>query len=217
MIRPYLDLEDQGADLSPEIFVYPDPKWRHFEGWGEYGGWLLGPHAAPADGDQDLVFTARLLDYLEDNYCVDRARIFATGHSWGGDMAMVVACFLGDRLTAAAPVAANRPYWFEASPGDFIDCPGRAAVWTFFGAGDDHFTDQEFSGQYGDACRDFWLGERACDGPEAAEELDLGAPGECLRYQGCTSDTRYCLYAAEFGHQLPDYFSAAALTWFRGF
>jgi hypothetical protein len=52
----------QSAD---EIFVYPDPLWRDFEGWGKLGGWLLGPHAAPADGDQDLVFTEAVLDYME--------------------------------------------------------------------------------------------------------------------------------------------------------
>jgi pimeloyl-ACP methyl ester carboxylesterase len=92
---------------------------------------------------EDLVFTEAMLDDLEQNYCVDTARVFVTGHSWGGDMAAVVACFLGDRVRAAAPAAANRPYWFEPDSGEF-SCVGSAAVWTFFGVADDHFTWQDY-------------------------------------------------------------------------
>lgn len=215
MIQPYLDLEGVAGDGVPEIFVYPDPLWRDFEGWGNLGGWVLGPHAAPAHGDGDLVFTERLIDHLGESYCIDESKVFATGHSWGGDMAMVAACFLGERFAAAVPVAANRPYWFESGPDALVDCPGDAAVWTFFGVADDHFTSQDYPGQYGDECRDFWVGEHACAGVDAAEDLGLGGPGECVQYQGCASETRYCLYAAEFGHQVPDYYSEATMQWFR--
>ena len=31
--------------------------WRDFEGWGNLGGWLLGPHAGPAEGMDDIEFT----------------------------------------------------------------------------------------------------------------------------------------------------------------
>jgi polyhydroxybutyrate depolymerase len=213
-IQPYLALED-GAPGSGEIFVYPDPLWRDFDGWGNMGGWLLGPHAAPADGDQDLVFTEGLLDYMEDNYCVDTERVFATGHSWGGDMAQVVSCFMGDRFTASVPVAANRPYWFEASSG-WAECAGDTAVWTMFGVSDDHFTWQDYGGQYGDECRDFWVDARGCD---ASDETDLGfgEEGECVSYGGCSADTRYCLYGPETGHQIPAYYSEATMGFFRGF
>ncbi|MEZ4454599.1 MAG: hypothetical protein R3B09_34425 [Nannocystaceae bacterium] len=217
MIRPYLDLEATPGDAIPEIFVYPDPLWRDFDGWGNLGGWVLGPHAYPADGDQDLVFTAAILDHVAERYCVDEDRIFVTGHSWGGDMAQVVACFLGDRITAAAPAAANRPYWFETGPDQFVKCPGGAAVWTFFGVADDHFTDQDYPGHYGDECRDFWLDQRACAGVDASDDLGLGGAGECVEYQGCDQPTRYCLYGPATQHQIPAYFGDAVMTWFRSF
>ena len=54
----------------------------------------------------DLAFTETLLNHLESSLCIDTDRVFITGHSWGGDMAHVVACFLGDRVAAAAPAAA---------------------------------------------------------------------------------------------------------------
>ncbi len=214
-IQPYLDLEDGAA--NDEIFVYPDPLWRDFPGWGVLGGWVLGPNAAPADGDQDLVFTGALLDYMEDSYCIDTGRVFATGHSWGGDMAMVVSCFLGDRFRASVPVAANRPYWFEEGGGGVVSCMGETAVWTMFGAGDDHFTWQDYPGQFGDECRDFWLTERGCVGVDAAVDLGIAAAGECVEYTGCAQPTRYCRYDAAFGHQRPDYYPAETMKFFRGF
>ena len=57
-IRGYLNLEGQTG--QPEIYVYPDPLWRSFQGWGTYGGWVLGPHANPAQGMGDLNFVESL-------------------------------------------------------------------------------------------------------------------------------------------------------------
>lgn len=214
-IQPYLDLEAEAKD--DEIFVYLDPLWHDFTDWGNLGGWLLGPYADPANGDQDLVFTGAVLDYMAESYCIDTTRVFATGHSWGGDMAQVVSCFMGDRFRASVPVAANRPYWFESSPGEFISCKGETAVWTMFGAGDDHFTWQDYPGQFGDECRDFWLDARGCAGVDEATDLGIGAPGECLVYDGCSSPVRYCLYGPAAGHQRPDYYPAATMEFFRSF
>ncbi len=206
MIRPYLQLETQ----PNTIYVYPDLLFRDFPGWGNLGGWLLGPHAAPANGLDDIEFVRELLDYLEQQYCVDTSRVFATGHSWGGDMAAVVGCFLGDRFRAVAPAAANRPYWFDAAD---VGCVGESAVWTFFGQNETHFTSQDFPGQYGDEQVDFWRAKHGC-GEERA--LSVGG-GECVEWDGCSAATRYCFYEPDAGHQIPSYFSATVEEWFASF
>lgn len=208
-IRDYLRIEGGRAN---EIFVYPDPLWRDFGAWGVRGGWQLGPDGFNAQGDEDLQFTAALLDHLENNYCIDRDRVFVTGHSWGGDMAHVVACFLGDRVRAAAPAAANSPFWFASVD----DCPGETATWTFFGVADDHF-DLEEPGLYGDQCRDFWLEQSGCPDVEAHEVLDLGPEERCYRYEGCATETRYCLYGPAARHQIPPYFAREVMAFFRSF
>lgn len=213
-IQPYLDLERHST--GDTIFVYPDPLWREFTGWGTYGGWVLGPHAAPADGMGDLVFTDVLLDQLAQDWCVDPDQVFVTGHSWGGDMAAVVACFLGDRVTAAVPVAANEPYWFEPLDRTELSCEGSAAVWTFFGSADDHFTWQGYPGEFGDAQDAFWQDEHSCSSTSTALD-DWGQPGDCVAWDGCSSETRYCLYGPQTGHQVPGYFSEAAMDWWAGF
>lgn len=211
-IQPYLGLEGQPTHEG-EIYVYPDVQWHDFPGWGNLGGWLLGPHATPADGMEDLEFTRELFTFIAERYCVDPDRVFATGHSWGGDMAAVVGCFLGDIFRAVAPAAANRPYWFEPAVGGMA-CEPSAAVWTFFGQADDHFTTQAYPGQFGDEQVAFWRAEHGCG--EEATSLS-GMNQECERYEGCAQDTRYCLYSAEAGHGVPSYFSSAILSWFREF
>ena len=217
-IQPYLNLED-GA-RGDEIFVYPDPLWRDFEGWGNLGGWVLGPYAQPAHGEGDIVFTEMLMDYLFENYCIDEERTFAIGHSWGGDIAAVVACFIGDRFTAVAPVAANRPYWFEpeGEGGPWISCEGAPSVWTWFGVADDHFSWQDYGGEFGDEQRDFWLQERNCDGPGSYRILEIpGAGEECVEFEGCDAETRYCLYGPDSRHQIPAYYSVTVMEYFRRF
>lgn len=205
-IQPYLDLEDELDE--PMIFVYPDPLWRSFEGWGTYGGWLLGPYAAPADGMEDLVFVDLLLDRLEGELCVDPGRVYVTGHSWGGDMAAVTACFLGDRVRAAGPAAANEPYWFDDPR---LECAGAPALWTWFGEADDHFTWQDHPGEFGELQDAFWAAERGCTG---TEPLEVQGGGQCVRHTGCEAEVRYCLYPPATGHQIPRVFAAELMGWF---
>ena len=66
----------------------------------------------------------------------------------------------------------------------------------------------ELSGEYGDECRDFWLEQHDCEGSDAYTDLGLGPEQECVEFTGCTATTRYCLYAAEHGHQIGDYYAA---------
>ncbi len=212
MIRPYLDLETSG---EAEIYVYPDLKFHDFQGWGNLGGWLLGPHAAPAHGVEDIEFTRELLDLLEGEYCVDPSRVFATGHSWGGDMAAVVGCFLGDRFRAVAPAAANRPYWFEPADGSEVQCVGGAHVWTFFGQNETHFTSQSHPGAYGEEQVAFWSLKHNCS--QDAVPLPGMLADECVEHPGCSHQTRYCFYDPATGHQIPSYFSDTVTAWFRSF
>jgi polyhydroxybutyrate depolymerase len=61
--------------------------------------------AAPAVPNDDVDFIVDLLDQLEAELCLDTERVFSTGQSNGGQMSSLLACRLGDRITAVAPVA----------------------------------------------------------------------------------------------------------------
>ena len=82
----------------------------------------MGNYAVPGTGDEDFRFVRAVVDYLSENYCIDTTQIFVTGHSWGGDMSHVLACFLGDVVCAAVPVAAYTSSWFVDSNGESVSC-----------------------------------------------------------------------------------------------
>lgn len=90
--------EFTGISNLPVIGVFPD-------GIPTTGkqSWQGAPYAA--EGVDDVRFTEDLLDTLSEQYCVDQRRIFATGKSNGGGFAALLACRLGDRIAAFAPVA----------------------------------------------------------------------------------------------------------------
>lgn len=75
------------------------------------------------DPDGDTVdepgFVAAVLDELGTSVCIDTNRVYATGFSAGGNIALVVACALSDRIAAVAPVGA------AYQPGQ---CSGASAV-----------------------------------------------------------------------------------------
>lgn len=64
--------------------------------------WQGAPYSAAVD---DVRFTSDLLNHLQRRLCVDPARIFATGKSNGGGFTGMLACRLGGRIAAFAPVA----------------------------------------------------------------------------------------------------------------
>lgn len=63
-------------------------------------------HASQQNID-DVAYIDTLLDYLLDLYAIDERRVYVTGMSNGGYMAYRLACEMGSRLAAIAPVACS--------------------------------------------------------------------------------------------------------------
>jgi polyhydroxybutyrate depolymerase len=64
--------------------------------------WDVDPVVA---NNTDLAFVNAVLDQVEQERCIDTARVYATGLSNGAMMTSVVACALSDRIAAIAPVS----------------------------------------------------------------------------------------------------------------
>jgi polyhydroxybutyrate depolymerase len=80
-----------------------------YPGGGRSGGQKRGGEEnrpAPAD---DVEFLNQMLDQMAAKFSVDADRIYATGLSEGGFMAMRVGCAMADRIAAIAPVGAAMP------------------------------------------------------------------------------------------------------------
>ena len=72
------------------------------------GGWVWRADDTAVDltrSNPDIAFIDRLIDHVTDELCIDLARVYAAGFSFGGEGASVLGCALEDRFAAVAPVS----------------------------------------------------------------------------------------------------------------
>jgi polyhydroxybutyrate depolymerase len=91
------------ADRHGFLVAYPQGLAQE-HGRGPTGWDASGPRDPQADGIDDGLFVSNVLNAIQADYCVDPARIAATGMSNGGSMTGYLACVLSDRIAAFAPV-----------------------------------------------------------------------------------------------------------------
>jgi polyhydroxybutyrate depolymerase len=103
-----------GADERGALVVSPDALGSPRR-WSPYGVATVVDEAG-VEGVNDLTFFTDLLAQLEDDFCVDRERVWVTGMSSGGFMTAAVACEHSDLVAAAAPVTATA--WSDTACGD---------------------------------------------------------------------------------------------------
>jgi polyhydroxybutyrate depolymerase len=151
---------------------------------------------------QDIAFTKAMVADVQGKYCVDNARIFSTGFSYGGMMSFAIGCEMSDVFRAIAPMSG-------ALYSDF-NCKGTGphiAMWGSHGLSDTVVPIED-----GRAARDKILAENHC-GTETAP-VD---PSPCVAYQGC--DPGYPVIWCEWDgpHGIPSFGSSAIATFFKQF
>jgi polyhydroxybutyrate depolymerase len=176
--RRYYKLEPVTGDGA--IIVYPD---------GLNGAWDLA-----ADGI-DMKFFDALLASISKEYCVDQARVFSTGYSFGGMMSNSLACSRGSKLRAFAPMA-----------GAFFDgtksCATPVPAWIAHGSDDP--TVRIASGQ---AARDIWLKTNGCGTTSMPT-----SPSPCVAYQCSKAPVHWCVHTN--GHVWPNFASKGVWAFF---
>jgi poly(3-hydroxybutyrate) depolymerase len=125
----------------------------------------------PNTNGEDVAFTQAMVTWLEQNYCVDSARIFSVGMSYGGIMSNTLGCAMGDVFRAITPMSGLGPSGFGRAPA----CKGQVAVWLAHGT-----QDMTVAFDAGQASRDFWAKANHCSTTTAPT-----TPAECVAYQGC--------------------------------
>lgn len=136
-----------------------------------------------AEGNRDLEFVARMAEFLEREYCIDRRRMYATGFSNGGFFSLLLACTMADRIAAVAPVGAALPP---------VACrPARAVPVLFHHGWDDEVVPVALARK----ARDHWVRHNGCGRPEAKNG--------CEFYAGCRNGAEVGYCEGEFGHHWP--------------
>jgi poly(3-hydroxybutyrate) depolymerase len=181
-IRAYFGFEAQSGGEA--IFVYPDgiEKFQGSTAWAE----------------SDLVFFDTMVSEISASHCIDRKRIFAAGHSFGGYMSNLVGCERSDVVRAIAPVS-----------GGIVSttCKGPVAAWLAHGDDDAVVAQSE-----GIAARDHWLSANTCASTSKATK-----PSPCVAYDGCSANHPVTWCSFPGGHYpLPGFIKQGIWDFFAG-
>ena len=101
---------DATADSDRFIVAYPQaliPDGTGFD-WNAPGEPLIGGTPVAAHAADDVTFLTQLVGVLEHRYCIDPARIYATGFSGGARTASQLACDAPSVFAAVAAVSGVR-------------------------------------------------------------------------------------------------------------
>ena len=165
---------------------------------GEREGFLVASLQAAAEGNRwnvpitserpdDVKYVSDVIDHVAARVCTDQQRVYATGFSGGARMSSLLACKLGTRIAAIAPMSGLR--W----PGP---CDGRAVpVLTVHGLADPQNTyDGHLEARGGEWTESVpealagWAQHNGCNGDAVLD--DPPGPLSTLSYKGCDADVR---------------------------
>jgi len=124
---------------------------------------------------------AEMPGLIEQKWCVDKKRIFLTGHSDGGTVAIAIAFLSGTKHipAAIAPSAAG----IRGEDLKAYQCPNPIPVIVMHSSQDTHFPG------YGKEAIQWWAACNGCDTTSPVKDAD-----GCVTYTGCKNNvtTRYC-------------------------
>jgi polyhydroxybutyrate depolymerase len=192
---------DDTSDSDGFIVAYPQaliPEGSGFD-WNVPGVPLVGGQAVPAGAPDDVTFLTSLVSILEQRYCIDSSRVYATGFSGGARMASQLACDAPSTFAAVAPVSGLRhptpcPV---ARPVPVLAFHGTAdPVDPYGGHGEAYWT---YS--VPQAAQD-WAVQDGCSSTATVSQPDPGAT--LTRYAGCAGGAIVELYSITGeGHEWP--------------
>jgi polyhydroxybutyrate depolymerase len=157
----------------------------------------------PNSGGVDEEMTRSIMETIEANLCVDRARYFATGFSYGGSMSYTAAFCIGDKFRAIAPMAG-------ATISGASRCDPERPVAAWINHGD---MDTALPIEMSIELRDELLEKNGCS--DQTMPVD---PSPCVAYQGCQEGYPiiWCEQAG-VGHAIPSYGAQAIADFFMQF
>ena len=165
---------------------------------------FAAPDAAGGAGswsNTDVAFTDAILAQLEGDLCIDKSRLFATGFSFGGGMAMALACtradvfravafFSGADLTNSCPATLTKPIAYYASQAS-EDAGGMPIT--------SPITGERKQAQFAEV-------NGCMPEPASTNFPAAGQPHTCTNYKGCSAGhpTEYCVFNGPHGWEPKD-------------
>lgn len=180
---------DSAADAAGDNAIFVFPSALPYPGQGATG-WEIS-----CDG-YDMQFVDAMLDLIEAELCVDPARVFATGFSWGADMTIATGCCRHERFRAIGPIAGTA--WGPWRESCLDEAPAYRAE---IGTDDGFYTLENVQ-----STTDHYRSVNRC----AESSTTVSGEPECEAYDACDGRVIQCVREG-LGHSIgPD---AAAQTW----
>ncbi|HTQ08270.1 MAG TPA: PHB depolymerase family esterase, partial [Polyangiaceae bacterium] len=159
----------------------------------------------PNTNGEDEAMTRAIMANLEGQYCVDKARYYATGFSYGGSMSYTAACNMSDVFRAIGAMS--------GAPISGATCttkqPARpVAVWATHGG-----MDTALPITMAQPIIDALVKYNGCSSD--TQPVD---PSPCVAYQNCMSGypVVWCVRPDD-PHAIPSFAAAAIATFFQQF
>jgi poly(3-hydroxybutyrate) depolymerase len=165
---------------------------------------FAAPDAANGSGswsNGDVAFTDAIVAQLEGDLCIDKTRLFATGFSFGGGMAMALACtradvfravafFSGADLTNSCPATLTKPIAYYASQAS-EDAGGMPIT--------SPITGERKQAQFAEV-------NGCMPEPSSTNFPAAGQAHTCTNYKGCSAGhpTEYCVFNGPHGWEPKD-------------
>src|ERR1700733_4916612 len=173
-------------------------------GGGQNGGQNPDQNRNRPEPADDVAFLNQMLDQLALKYSVDTHRIYATGLSDGGFMALRVGCNMADRVAAIAAVGA-------AMPKTMICLPARPVPALFINGTDDPIVPDN-GGTYkpgrfhvlsAEDSAKTWAKFDRCEEKPAQDKLPSSEKGgketKTFTYRACKDNAQVALYNVKGG------------------
>ena len=183
---------------------YPGGGGSGYPGGGQSGGQNPEEKKNRPEPADDVAFLNQMLDQLALKYSVDTRRIYATGLSDGGFMALRVGCNMADRVAAIAAVGA-------AMPKTMICLPARPVPALFINGTDDPIVPDNGGtykpGQFhvlsAEDSAKTWAKFDRCEEKPAQDKLPSSEKGgketKTFTYRACKDNAQVALYNVKGG------------------
>jgi poly(3-hydroxybutyrate) depolymerase len=188
------------------IFVFPDGV--AFKNYGV--GW------DDRTNGYDMPFFDNMVKKIETTYCVNSARVFAAGFSWGGDFVTALTCTRGNVLRAAAINSSTDEFNDRTNYLTYQDlpCPTTNHPPVRFG--------HAIGGDGAYPAPNFATTSKLLQSFNSCSTATTSVPSSstamtCVSYNACTKQYVECSFLTSIGHALPPHWALDTWAFFQTF
>ncbi|MDP9011255.1 MAG: hypothetical protein M3O41_01105 [Pseudomonadota bacterium] len=188
------------------IFVYPDG--INYKNYGV--GW------DDSKTGYDMPFFDNMVKALETDFCVNKARVFVAGFSWGGDFVTALVCSRGNTIRAAAANSTTDEYRDVSKYATYQGIPCSTTVhpairFEHAVGGDAAYPAPRFA-----STSQLYRYLNSCSTASASVSSSTSAMS-CVSYKSCSKEYIECSFHSSIGHALPPNWAKDTWAFFSSF